>query len=81
MPVAEIFHSYHDISSHHSSFILYSRIPSSDGSGTDQAVPLPSAIPNKERHTERVIGRRGLQEFVITGHVANLRKNSKILPV
>jgi hypothetical protein len=54
---------------------------SSDESDTDQAIPPVSAIPNKERHTERVIGRRGLREFLVVDHTANLRKNSKISPI
>jgi hypothetical protein len=54
---------------------------SSGESGTEQAILPTSTIPNKERHTERVIGRRGLREFLVVDHTANLRKNSKISPI
>ena len=58
--------------------ILYSKMSSSDESSTEQAIPPSSAIPSKERYTARVIGRRGLREFLVVDHTANQRKNSKI---
>jgi hypothetical protein len=51
---------------------------SSDESGTEKVIASSSALPNKERHTERVLGKKGLREFLVVEHTANLRKNSKI---
>ena len=47
---------------------------SSDESGTEQAIASSLALPNKER----LQGRKGLREFLIVEHTANLRKNSTI---
>jgi hypothetical protein len=55
-----------------------SKMSSSDESGIDQPIPSSSTLPEKERHTERVLGKRGLQEFLVVDHTANLRKNTKI---
>jgi hypothetical protein len=49
----------------------------SDESGTDLPSPF-STFPNKEQHTERILGRRGCRESLIVDHTANRRKNSKI---
>ena len=54
---------------------------SSDESGIDQAVSSSSTLPDRERHTKRVLGKRGLQEFLVVDHTANLRKNTKISPI
>jgi hypothetical protein len=35
-------------------------------------------VPNQEEHIERIVNNRGLGTFLIVGHTANLRKNSKI---
>jgi hypothetical protein len=54
---------------------------SSDESGIDQPIPSSSTLPEKKRHTERVLGKRGLQEFLVVEHTASLRKNAKISPI
>src|SRR5277367_6026488 len=51
---------------------------SSDESGTDLPSSSSSTFPNKERYTERILGRRGCREFLIVDHTANRRKNSKV---
>ena len=51
---------------------------SSGESGTEQVITSSSALPDKGRHAERLMGRKGLREFLIIEHTANLRKNSKI---
>ena len=53
-------------------------MPSSNEYATKQAAPPSSAIPDKENHTERVIGKGGLREFLVVDRTASLRKNSKI---
>jgi hypothetical protein len=50
---------------------------SSDESSTEKVIASSSALP-KERHTERVLGKKGLRECLVVEHTANLRKNSKI---
>src|SRR5271163_21094 len=47
---------------------------SSDESGIDQVISSSSTLPDRERHTKRVLGKRGLQEFLVVDHTANLRK-------
>jgi hypothetical protein len=47
-------------------------------SGTDLPISSNSALPNQERHTERVISRTGVREFLVVEHTANVRKNTKI---
>lgn len=51
---------------------------SSDESGIEKVIASSSALPNEERHTERVLGKKGLRGFLVVEHTANLRKNSKI---
>jgi hypothetical protein len=51
---------------------------SSDESGIDQPIPSSSTLPDRERHTERVLGKRGLEEFLVVDHTANPRKNATI---
>jgi hypothetical protein len=38
--------------------------------------PPPFSVPDKEKHMERI--NRGQRTFLVMGHTANLRKNSKI---
>jgi len=47
-------------------------------SGTDLPSSSNSALPDQERHTERVVGRSGVRKFLVVEHTANVRKNSKI---
>jgi hypothetical protein len=47
-------------------------------SGTDLSSSSNSALPDRERHTERVVGRNGVREFLVVEHTVNVRKNSKI---
>jgi len=47
-------------------------------SSTDLPSSSNSALPDQERHTERVVGRSGVREFLVVEHTANVRKNSKI---
>jgi hypothetical protein len=47
-------------------------------SGTDLPTSSNSALPDQERHTERVISRTGVREFLVVEHTANVRKNTKI---
>lgn len=62
-----------------SSFLhLPVEMASSDESGIEQVIASSSALPNKERHTERVLRKKELREFLVIGHTTNLRKNSKI---
>ena len=54
------------------------RMSSSDESGAELSRPSSATLPDKEKHTERILGRRGYREFLIVDHTANLRKNTKI---
>jgi hypothetical protein len=47
-------------------------------SDTDLTSSSNSALPDQERHTERVVNRNGAREFLIIEHTANVRKNTKI---
>ena len=71
---------FYFLPSHLISFFLLLPIEmaSSDESGTEEAIASSSTLPNKERHTERLLGRKGLREFLAVEHTANLRKNSKV---
>jgi hypothetical protein len=55
-----------------------SKISLSDESGIGQPISSSSTLPDRERHTKRVLGKRGFQEFLVVDHTANLRKNAKI---
>ena len=46
-------------------------------SGTDLPSSSTSALPDQERHTERVVSRNRVREFLVVEHTANMRKNSK----
>jgi hypothetical protein len=54
------------------------RMSSSDESGAELSRPSSATLPDGEKHTERILGRRGYREFLIVEHTANLRKNTKI---
>ena len=38
---------------------------SSDEYGIDQSISSSTTLPDRERHTERVLGKRGFQEFLV----------------
>ena len=51
---------------------------SGDESGAELPEPSFPTLPDKEQHTERILTKRGLREFLVVDHTANVRKNSKI---
>jgi hypothetical protein len=51
---------------------------SEDESGDVVPIPSSSVNPNEEQLTERIFSNKGMREFLIVDHSANLRKNSKI---
>lgn len=51
---------------------------SGDKSGAELPKPSFPTLPDKEQHTERILIKKGLREFLVVGHTANVRKNSKI---
>lgn len=54
-----------------SSFLhLPVEMASSDESGIEQVIASSSALPNKERHTERALRKKELREFLVIGHTA-----------
>jgi hypothetical protein len=62
-----------------SSFTQSFQMSTSDiESGADLPSSSNSAIPDQERHTERVVSRNGIREFLVVEHISNVRKNSKI---
>jgi hypothetical protein len=57
-----------------SSFIQPSQMSTSDvESGTDLPSSSNSALPDQQRHTERVVSRNGVREFLVVEHTANMR--------
>jgi hypothetical protein len=54
------------------------RMSSSDESGAELSRPSSATPPDSEKHTERILGRRGYREFLIVEHIPNLRNNIKI---
>jgi hypothetical protein len=51
---------------------------SSDESGAELPDPSFPTLPDKEQYTERILTKKGLREFLIVDHTANVRKNAKI---
>src|SRR3954452_7693105 len=49
-----------------------------DESGTGVPIPSSSTNPDKGQHTERVFTNKGVREFLVIEHTANLRNNTKI---
>ena len=49
-------------------------------SGTDLPSSSNSALPDQERHTERVVSRNGVREFLVVEHTANVRKIARSRP-
>jgi hypothetical protein len=49
-------------------------ISSSDNESADNKTDLVDV----EQYTERVLGRKGLQRFLVVDHTVNLRQNSRI---
>jgi hypothetical protein len=47
-------------------------------SGIDLPNSSNSALPDQERHTERVVSWNGVREFLVVEYTANMRKNTKI---
>jgi hypothetical protein len=46
--------------------------------GIDTPIPSSSTNPDKGQYTERVFTNKGVREFLVIEHTANLRKNTKI---
>ena len=46
-----------------------------DEPGTGVLIPSSSTNPDKEQHTERVFTNKGVREFLVIEHTANLRNN------
>jgi hypothetical protein len=51
---------------------------SGDESGAELSEPSFPTLPDREQHTERILTKKGLREFLIVDHTANVHKNSKI---
>jgi hypothetical protein len=51
---------------------------SGDESDAELPEPFFPTLPDKEQYTERILIKKGLREFLVVNHTANIRKNSKI---
>jgi hypothetical protein len=51
---------------------------SGDESSAELSEPSFPTLPDRGQHTERILIKRELREFLIINHTANVRKNSKI---